>query len=50
MEALINLKKRIVNIEADFKEMTDEYFTLYYYFLRPLINRLQKVVFLNNIK
>lgn len=50
MEELFNLKKGIVDDEADFKETTDEYFTPYYHSLGPWMNRLRKVVFPNNAR
>lgn len=50
IEELVNLKKEIINDMADFKEMTDEYFILYYHLLGPWIKRLQKIIFPNNTK
>lgn len=50
MEELVNLKKKIVDDEADFKETIDEFFTPYYHLLGPWINRLRKIVFPNNAR
>lgn len=50
MERLTHLKKRIVSDEGDVKETMDVNLTLYYYSLRPWMNRLRKVVFPNGRK
>jgi hypothetical protein len=47
MEELAELKKGTVSHEGDFKKTMDENFTPYYHLLRPLMNRLRKVVFPN---
>jgi len=45
---LAELKKGYVAYKGDFIKTAEEYFILYYQSLKPWVNRLWKVVFLNS--